>query len=406
MRSSTLLFAISLLGNAILATFITVRHLAAVTSDAASDVRAAPDADAGAGTLADRVIGLREENPWEQLRAGDDADLVARLRAAGFPPRAIRVIVRAEVAERFKDRQREIDAMRRQRPWWHVSAHFENDAYEVQVARRALQRDIDAAVSRALGVEASLLTDAELAKARRRHGNFPRETLARLQAIQRDYVDLREAVHAEAKGALLAEDRQRLALLEQEERADIARLLTPEELAEFDRHASPTASDLRWQLRTFDLTEAEYLAVYEIRREFDARYGVPRNLTPAQRDARRAAEPELNAAIAGALGPARHREFTIATDPAFSSVKSIVDNHDLPAATTRDIVALQLDVTAQATGIRNDPQLSDAQRAARLAALAETVTTQLAATLGPAAFSEYKTDAGKWIDQLRPTPTP
>ena len=67
----------------------------------------------------------------------------------------------------------------------------------------------------------------------RRYGDLPREKIDQLQRIEEDYNELRNQVNTAAKGLILPEDREKLALLETEKRADFAKILSPQELEDF-----------------------------------------------------------------------------------------------------------------------------------------------------------------------------
>ncbi len=71
--------------------------------------------------------------------------------------------------------------------------------------------------------------------------------------------------------SLPAADREKLALLNRERRADLERVLTPEELFEYDLRQGPTAMRLRSQLAAFQPTEEEYRAIFTVQHALDRR---------------------------------------------------------------------------------------------------------------------------------------
>jgi hypothetical protein len=68
--------------------------------------------------------------------------------------------------------------------------------------------------------------------------NFPREKTDQLQRIASDYRELSEQVYARTDGIIPPEERQKLSVLEQEKAADLATVLTPPELEEYQLRAS------------------------------------------------------------------------------------------------------------------------------------------------------------------------
>jgi hypothetical protein len=344
----------------------------------------------------------RSASAWSQLRGESDVDFVRRLEAEGFPRETIRAIVRVQVTARYKARRRELEQRKDALPWWQ-GGPMGQISPEIRQAERALQREMETAISAALGVPLWLYLDEDVARAAKRYGNLPLDKLARLQEIERDYGELGAVVRAEADGVLLPEDHERMALLDQEKRRDLAAILTPDELAEFDRRSSPRAERLRNQMRWFEATEAEYIALYEAWKAFDERTNLPEP-TSRETAARRAeAERELDPTIAAILGTKRHEEYKLSSHPAMGRVRSMTDKFGLPREAAFAAVKIEANFTQRAEAVR----AGGANAQPQLQALTQEATAELERILGPDAFSEYRqSNTGAWLQRLQRTQNP
>src|SRR5581483_2770914 len=113
--------------------------------------------------------------------------------------------------------------------------------------QRAIYRELNEALRQLVGPDFNNASDAERQNLRRRFGDLAPGKIDALQQITSDYQDLMIEVRNAARGAngiamLLPDDREKLSYLEREMRADITKVLTPEELDAYDLRTSRTAT--------------------------------------------------------------------------------------------------------------------------------------------------------------------
>ena len=393
MKVSAALVAASLLLNIALGWAWTTRR---------STPPARADAPAPAKVGAPATTSLRPINPktWEYLAGDDPRTLATRLRAKGFPPHVIRAIVTARVRGEFADRYREIAAAVRARPYW-LSRSYDIGSAKMTRARHQLERDVSARVGELLGSEVATMTDFERRQMARDYGDLPDAKLDALLRIQADYEDMKGKVRNEAADILLPEDREKIALLDRERDADIARLLSPEERADYELHTSRTTGRLRSQLVSFRPTEEEFRALYTLRKQVDDAFPSPD--TPAERKARAEAEAKLRDQIAAALGPERYADYERTTDPTWMENDRFARQYKLPPEAVAQLGAVQKELTQRATDLRrlNAPP---EQLEAQLAALRNEADLRLAPIVGSRLLPGYKDNAG-WLRALS-TPRP
>jgi hypothetical protein len=209
---------------------------------------------------------------WAALQTGDLRAMADRLRAAGFPPSLIRTLIGARVAEQFSARRKALLAQMEDKPFWKSGSAYFVDP-KTMSALRDLGREQSNLLKQLLGSDESAGNDEVSAYQRRQFGDLPNGKVQQVQSILSDYNDLRNQIYVAANGVVLPEDREKLTLLEKEQRADLQAVLTPEELENYQLRSSSTANSMRSQLALFNPTEGEFRAVFDLQQAFDDKYG-------------------------------------------------------------------------------------------------------------------------------------
>lgn len=371
---------------------------ASATSTAGAAVASAPQA---------KDAPLKPEI-WSGLLGTDLAGTLARLRAEGFPVSVQRAILSALVAEQFADRHKAIAAMIGAVPWWRGNLFGSASGAKIIAERQKLQREEKEVLDNLLGVDSGVSAFAR-AEQIKQYGNLPPEKLSELSRIASDYNELMSEVRNAANGILLPEDRDKLAYLEKEKRADIVATLTPDELLEYDMRNSPVASTLRYRLSAFNPTEDEFRAIFKVTQAASAQFadGNYELMTPEQRQSYGRIEGDVMKQLESVLPPDRYAELKQKADPAYIQANAIATRLNLPATAAADIVAVQKDIQQRASTLRQDATLTPADRATQLKALGDEAVVRLTPTLGDAGVAAYRQSGGGWINNLqRATPTP
>jgi hypothetical protein len=402
MKPASVLLGVSLVANVALA----------FTAIFRAEVRARLAAERPVDSRLARDAAPRSTEPeidpgtWQRLSSGDLAAVVARLKSEGLPSRLLRLLVEHLVSEQFTERRRAIAAQEPPEAWWqrpfYVSAfNPQSAALRRQLARE--ERDLVAQLTGPLPID-----ELEHARRVRQYGSLAPEKVARFEQIERDYRDLMEDVRAQARDMILPEDREKLAFLESEKRADLAKLLSAEEWFEYEVRSSVTARRLREQLMLFEPTEAEFRAMFALQNATESKFGGGRlqNLTAAERRERNEALRQLPVQMQTVLTPERYAAYQLAIDPAYRQAHQFVTEQALPPAAAREMVDLQKDAAARANAIRSDRGLTVDQRNAELARLAAEATSKLTTTLGERGLAAYREGAGAWLNMLQPPSPP
>jgi hypothetical protein len=399
-RGTTLVLTLSLAANAALLAVIEVRDPGVLSfSVFGNGPAAAPPAVAPASPVAG-TRSVLSPSSVDQLLKGDASAVIARLRAAGFPRYMIRAIAQEKVEEILHDREMEVVSRLKPPPYWQArNNHLDRAALaDMQVINRERKKMLEDLI----GTDPSDINPFGSIWTESQRGGLSPDTYRKVDAVKSDYDDMRNRIVAASNGVLMPEDKEKLAYLDKQQAADLAAVISPDELLEYQMHMSQDASNLRDNLAAFNPTEDEFKAIYKVQQDFNAQYGSPDvQLTPDQQQQRQAHQADLLASIQQVLSPDRFADYKTDTDPAYANVDRLVQQLNLPPDTTQQVVTMQSDYTQQAAAINGNSQISPADKITQLNALADEATAKLTAALGARGVYAYQQSSGSWLQQLK-----
>jgi hypothetical protein len=206
------------------------------------------------------------------------------------------------------------------------------------------------------------------------------------------------AIRASMQGIVLPEDREKLALLAREKRADLAAVLTPEELADFELRSSPTTNVLRSRLGAFEPTEAEFRALFQAQQALNGKF--PGTFTSIDHEARMEAQKTFQDQLRTAFGGERYAAYVRETSGEYQQLNRIAQQANLSPETALQAFNVRDSVARESNRIFDDPALSADAKRASLQQLAQSARTQMLATLGPVAGPEYVRVAQSWLNNV------
>lgn len=331
---------------------------------------------------------------WDVYGKLDHAALRDRLRADGFPRDVIYNLIAWRLHRESESSRNWIERFKG--PYW-KSEYARVDPKQLEQERKAAQEEWRR-LQELLGPNWYRESDGQRTGRDLEFGDLPVEKADALVKIQHDYMDLRSKVGEEKS----ADAQAKFALLEKEERADIEKLLTPQELYEYDLRRSRAAYFLREQAKAAQLTEQEYRALYpaykamaEKRELLEQTSDTEQEKVAAQLDA------DLEAEILRTLGPVRGAEFLQSKDPANEKLNRIVQRLDLPLSAGIAVNSVRKEISSRADTIRTNSALSAEQKTAQLVALAQEAESRIGGTLGARGLAAYKQYDGKWLQSLQ-----
>jgi hypothetical protein len=244
----------------------------------------------------------------------------------------------------------------------------------------------------------------ETAEARRRNfGDLSADKADRLQRISDDYGDLRTQLNTAARGLVLPEDREKLALLEKEKRADLAKLLSPQELEDYLTRTSQTTMQLRSALTLMDASETEFRAISQAKQAYEDKYSYQVTggfIGPDLMKERDAAQLKTADQLKAALGETRYAEYARVSDREYQSITRLAEQANLPATAAVQAYDQRTAAVKESNRVFDDPALTADQKRVALQTLAQTTRAQLTATLGADAGASYLKVADRWLTSM------
>lgn len=337
---------------------------------------------------------------WTSLEGSDLPAKVKRLRESGFPPDVVRAIVAAQIREGFAARRKALIAASPEPPYWQ---NVPRDP-ALTAALREIDREEQRQVRELAGDPEP--DDPLMRLGRERGVEFlPTAKAEEVRKIIRAYEERRNEIYS--AGYTIA-DREKISALEKEQHAAIGRVLTPQELFEYDLRTSTTADMLREELSAFQPTEEEYRAIYPIRAAFDERFGVfVPALTPEKMRERNEASRLMATQIKGVLSPGRAAEYDRSTDYNYRRTSQLVARLELPPETTTQLYTVQKEFDQRRGELyRNATSPADRARInEQLRAMQQEAVARVTPLLGGARGVEaYKQFGGSWISNMVPRP--
>jgi hypothetical protein len=307
----------------------------------------------------------------------DRAVLLAELRAARLPERMIRAMIEADIEEEFRLREQALLPPKKDLAHW-----WQWDTTPIPVATRIALLDLRREKSRLrfalLGPDPETADDGS---------GLPPEKQAQVQMLAGDFAGILDPLRNSnnASRLLLPEESRALAELEARRKTELAALLTPEELADYERRTSPAVAHLR-QLRGFEPAEAELPAVL----------GYFTSLA-ATRTRNAEVERTLAEPLKAALGVERYVEFRRAQDFEFQNLRDLARRAELPPETAGQVFALRERLERESQRIAGDTALGRAQKLEAYRALVRDTRAGILTRLGPEAGAAFFKQADSWL---------
>jgi LysM repeat protein len=372
MRQRIILIVLIGLNVALAAALISDRLSSKSKSPAPSeDVASAASTNAGKT----HVVVRRQFFSWREVESPDYRAYIANLRDIGCPEATIRDIIVADVNQLYA-KKRLTDIITADQQWWRSDP---DPALNPSIAAKsqALDQQQRELLATLLGPnwdlsETNLLARSVVALNGPVLGDLSIETRQAVQDIsnrsQQRATQLMEAARAEGRTLSAAE----LTASRQQTREELAKVLNPAQMEEFLLRYSQNASTLRNDLRGFDVSPDEFRNIFRAIDPLDQQ--IQLNYAgddPASVQQRAILQKQRDDALKNALGADRYAQLQLAKDPAYHNAFTAAQQAGAPATTVQAVYQINQYATQEQQRIQNDSTLTDEQKAAQLAAVAQ-----------------------------------
>ncbi|MEI7729070.1 MAG: hypothetical protein WCO56_05845 [Verrucomicrobiota bacterium] len=334
---------------------------------------------------------------WKQIEADDYVQYIANLRSIGCPEETIRDIIIADVDHVYARKRAQL-ALLRQDQWWQSSLDTKAEE-RMNQQFEALHQEKSALLAKLLGPDWEQGSDQDIVNKALAKPYLSGAVLAQLPAnvvsavregfekLQADYL----AHLKERDKAGREEDPLAVAKMRREYRAQLEKLLTPEQLEEYLLRNSRISEQLRDQLHGLNVTPEEFRAI------FRARDGVERQLlfggyTSAEGMVRVADQMDDQAAVAikQVIGLQRFQEFQQNQNPAYRDAKALTAETGADPKVAGAVVELRNSLAQEEAAIQKDQDLTPEQKTVAVMLAREQMEGALRQVLGDEAYAKYQ----------------
>ena len=421
------ILVLSLIGNFVLASVV-VRQRHNPSSTAENNVQPhqtidlnlanTPTTTAPSSILEQSLVnGVSEGNAsgnfhWSQLEAADYKDYIARLRAFGVTEKTVRDIIMADVNKLFRPRFAALRPPKKAANpnFWETRRQNYSPDRDMTTAQReqtaALRKEQMALIKELLGAdvyEHMAKDSGQPDYTERTYGKLDSEQRSKVADMQQKFQEEQSAIYAKADGYIDQDTQKELEALRKKHRNDLATVLTPEHIEEYELRSSQTSQTMRWELSSFEPDEKEFRAIHSYKQAFDelnlARNDEDKPLTPDEQKAAREKQKSLDESLATTLGTNRVAEYKLMSNYEY---RNLFDA-GVPRETVMKIPDVKKEAESAASKIRKDKSLTQEQKSDALKAVKAETSKALADMIGERRSKYYQQSSGWWLRNLAPS---
>ncbi len=380
--------ALSLVGNVFLAFFL---YIATVPLG----VPTVPPSTSDNGLLIKTNVVVRHENfTWDQIESTNFVTFVKNLRAVGCPEQTIRDIIMAEV-NRIYERRRLEEVVYPNYQWW----LSEPDASAVQAATAKLET-IEADRRRVLTLLLGQGWDAQNNELLAANGGITltgpilgdlspvvKQVVYAIAARAQKKIEAYQAAQREQNKPV---DPMVMVSLREEPFQQLLTILNPEQYEEYVLRYSPSAQQLREQMRSMALTQDQFRDLYNAVSPIN---GQPvfyyAGNDPVMLKQQQQLRAQSDAIIKATLGDQFYAAYQLNQDPLYRSSKATAEQLGVPQTSVMTIYEINRATQAELDRIRKDANMTSDEKVEALSQTQVEQQQSLQQILGPEAFERW-----------------
>jgi hypothetical protein len=240
-------------------------------------------------------------------------------------------------------------------------------------------------------------------------GFIPKDLREKVEDINEQMNEDKNDISARSQGNFDQYQQADLHKIEKKYHDQLAAILTPDQLLEWDMRNSDTANQLKNDLSAFDPNEDEFRALFKYKQtaddlaaqlnpqQFDPDAD-PAQLSADQKQALADQQKTLNDELAQTLGTNRASEYKLEQD---YSYRNLIDS-GVPKESVFKLDEMKNDAQAAAQKIRGNQTSSADDRAAALSAIRAETQNSINGLLGAKSAKTYNGNGGWWLNSISP----
>jgi hypothetical protein len=359
------------------------------------EVPVVPPSTADNGLFIKTNVVVRRENfTWDQVESTNYVAFIKNLHAVGCPEQTIRDIIMSEVNRLYARRRlEEVNFPNYQ--WW----RSDPDALAVQAAAAK----VEALESERRGLLTSLLgpgwdaqsneliaADGGITLTGPILGDLPPETREAVCAIAARAQLKIEAYEAAQRGQGAAVDPMEIVRLREAPLMQLVSVLNPEQYEEYVLRYSPSAQQLREQMRSVVLTQDQFRDLFDAINSINGQpvfyYNGNDPILLGQQQLLRA---QSDAIIKATLGEQFYANYQLNQDPLYRSSKAMAEQLGVPAASVMSVYEINRATQAELDRIRKDGNMTSDEKVEAMSQTQVEQQQSLEQILGPEAFQRW-----------------
>ncbi|MEI9962137.1 MAG: hypothetical protein WDM76_13695 [Limisphaerales bacterium] len=354
---------------------------------------------------------------WSQFTASDFALYIVQLREFGTPDTQVRDIIYGAVDAIYRPKRKALRPPKKAddgKFWARRNFYGGPDSQMTKEQReqmRALRKE-EADLLKSLFGEDFDRQQAQDAGSsnwtEQYYASIPKELREKVQDIDQRMSEAKQEIYAQNGGNFGFDQQADLQKVEKKYHDEMAKILSPEQLFEWDLRHSDTANQLKNDLSAFDPTEDEFRELFKYK-QAATELNPPRTpdddppqLTPEQRKAVQDQQKALDDELAQALGADRAKEYKLEQDYGY---RNLIES-GVPKESVFKLDDMKNQVQQAANKIQRDKTLTPEQRSAALSAVRTEAQNSINDLLGEKAAKRYSGNGGWWLNNLSPVIMP
>ena len=421
------ILVLSLIGNIVLASVVMrQRHSPSTTADINAPLHQTIDLNSANSPATTDPSSAAEQLPitapsegnasdkfnWSQLEAADYKEYITKLRAFGVSEKVVRDIIIADVNKLFRPRFAALRPPKKPKSpnfWETRRQNYSPDRDMTKEQREqtaALRKEQMTLIKELLGADVYDQMAKESGQpdyTERMYGKLDSEQRSKVADMQQKFQEEQSAIYAKADGYIDQDTQKELEALRKKQIAELATVLTPEQIEEFTLRSSQTSQTMRWELSSFEPDEKEFRAIHSYKQAFDelnlARNDEDKPLTPDEQKAAREKQKTIEESLATTLGTNRVVEYKLMSNYEY---RNLFDA-GVPKETVMKIPDMKKEAESAASKIRKDNSLTQEQKNEALKAIKAETSKALADIIGERRSKYYQQSGGWWLRNLAPS---
>lgn len=339
---------------------------------------------------------------WSQLEAPDYRDYIANLRAIGCPEETIRDLVIAEVNKRYSPQLMALYPQNRNKEYWKNNMFFGADP-ELTAKREAISKEKDDLLKALLGDDYKKQQQLASGVNSNHRGldYIPEDKRDEAQKVLTALNKEKQAIYAAAEGHILPSDQKKIAEIYKKHRDQLSKILTPQELFDWEIRNSDTAQQMRFSLDVFEPSEEEFRNIFPIKHEnslstVGTDYG---SMTPEERKIYQEQAKKMNEQLKETLGPERYEEYQRSNDYSYQTLYKLGRREDIPKESINEVWEMKDIYNDARNKIMRNKDMSPEERNAAIREISQETQNSVKGILGEETFKNYKSRGGHWLHE-------